>query len=105
MRANLVGRSVVSAITQTPASGPFDPLTTPPMSSASIATCGAALLCWAAAGAAVPVRYSAKAAAAKALAATPDCNLLVVFIPSSLLVSPDVTTGRSAGGEFDNSLV
>jgi len=31
--------------------------------------------------------------------------LLVVFIPSSLLVSPDVTTGRSAGGEFDNSLV
>src|SRR5215471_3069190 len=38
MRANLVGRSLVSAITHTPASGPFGPLTTPPMSSASIAT-------------------------------------------------------------------
>src|SRR5262245_4534475 len=31
MRANLVGRSLVSAITHTPASGPFDPVTTPPM--------------------------------------------------------------------------
>src|SRR5678815_1933955 len=33
-----VGSSVVSAITQTPASGPFGPVTTPPMSSPSIAT-------------------------------------------------------------------
>src|SRR3954467_6631132 len=32
MRANLVGKSVVSAITQTPASGPLGPFTTPPMS-------------------------------------------------------------------------
>src|SRR5215468_5414990 len=38
MRANFVGRSVVSAMTQTPASGPFGPVTTPPMSSASMAT-------------------------------------------------------------------
>src|SRR5436190_498950 len=38
MRANFVGRSVVSATTQTPASGPLPLLTTPPMSSASIAT-------------------------------------------------------------------
>jgi hypothetical protein len=30
MRANLVGKSVVSAITQTPASGPFEPRTMPP---------------------------------------------------------------------------
>src|SRR5918992_400132 len=29
MRANFVGSSVVSAITHTPASGPFGPLTTP----------------------------------------------------------------------------
>src|SRR5436853_6448938 len=32
MRANRVGRSVVSAITQTPVSGPLAPFTTPPMS-------------------------------------------------------------------------
>src|SRR5205823_5156400 len=38
MRMNFVGRSVVSAITQTPASGPFAPVTTPPMSSLSMAT-------------------------------------------------------------------
>src|SRR6516165_10057227 len=45
--ANLVGRSVVSAITQTPASGPFGPLTTPPISLSPMVTpagavCGAA---------------------------------------------------------------
>src|SRR6516162_9394634 len=36
--AYFVGRSMVSAITQTPASGPFVPVTTPPMSSSSTAT-------------------------------------------------------------------
>ncbi len=35
---NLVGRSVVSAITQTPGSGPFALVTTPPMSSLPIET-------------------------------------------------------------------
>src|SRR5256885_5350132 len=45
MRANLVGVSVVSAITHTPASGPFELVTTPPMSSGSIATVGALLCC------------------------------------------------------------
>src|SRR5262245_19989664 len=35
---NCVGRSVVSAITLTPASGPFALVTTPPMSSTSTAT-------------------------------------------------------------------
>jgi hypothetical protein len=35
---NFVGRSLVSAITQTPASGPLGPVTTPPMSSLSIWT-------------------------------------------------------------------
>src|SRR5207248_9237111 len=38
MRVNGVGRSVVVAITQTPASGPPGPVTPPPTSSLSIAT-------------------------------------------------------------------
>ena len=38
LRANRVGSSVVSAITQTPASGPLALVTTPPMSSASMGT-------------------------------------------------------------------
>src|SRR5215813_1971021 len=42
MRANLVGSSVVSAITQTPASGPDAPTTVPPMSVAPTVTA-----CWA----------------------------------------------------------
>src|SRR5262245_46255830 len=41
MRTNRVGRSVVSATTQTPASGPAGPETTPPMSSLSIGTVAA----------------------------------------------------------------
>src|SRR5262245_34773375 len=44
MRANLVGRSLVSAITHTPASGPFDPVTTPPMSVAPTVTVGCCAL-------------------------------------------------------------
>jgi hypothetical protein len=43
--AKRVPSSVVSAITQTPASGPNRLVTTPPMSSPSIAT--AAAVCWA----------------------------------------------------------
>ncbi len=35
MRLKRVGSEVVSAMTQTPASGPFGPVTTPPMSSGS----------------------------------------------------------------------
>src|SRR5439155_3433005 len=42
---NFVGRSVVSAITHTPASGPFALATTPPMSSLSIATVATPLCC------------------------------------------------------------
>src|SRR5262245_30175797 len=38
MRMKRVGRSFVSAITQTPASGPFGPVTVPPISSLSMAT-------------------------------------------------------------------
>jgi hypothetical protein len=42
IRTNRVGRSVVSAITQTPASGPEAPVTTPAMSSLSIGIASAA---------------------------------------------------------------
>src|SRR2546421_8707309 len=38
MRTNFVGRSWVSAITHTPASGPFGPVTTPAMSVGPIGT-------------------------------------------------------------------
>src|SRR5262245_61961844 len=44
MRANLVGRSLVSAITHTPASGPLVPVTTPPMSLAPTVTVGCCAL-------------------------------------------------------------
>src|SRR5262245_23779563 len=42
---NLAGKSVVSAMTHTPASGPFALATTPPMSSLSIATVAPPLCC------------------------------------------------------------
>src|SRR5688500_18658640 len=42
MRTNLVGRSDVSAMTHTPASGPAAPVTTPAMSSVSIGIVSAA---------------------------------------------------------------
>jgi hypothetical protein len=38
-----VGNSVVSAMTQTPASGPFELFTTPPIESGPMDTCSAAL--------------------------------------------------------------
>src|SRR6266481_4191322 len=46
MRANLVGRSPVSAMTHTPASGPAGPVTTPPLSSPSRRTAPLPA-CWA----------------------------------------------------------
>src|SRR2546430_15985187 len=42
MRTNFVGRSWVSAITHTPASGPFGPVTAPAMSAAPMGTVWAA---------------------------------------------------------------
>src|ERR1019366_3990537 len=72
--ANLVGRSVVSAITQTPASGPLALVTTPPRS----------LLPMRIAGAALCPEFSPAAQAAKSTAmpaaAIPWYNTLVVFI-------------------------
>src|SRR3954451_20116739 len=59
MRANLVGRSVVSAITQRPPSGPFPPLTRPPMSLSPILTDVACCCCCAPAA---PAAASATAA-------------------------------------------
>src|SRR5262249_49974190 len=53
---------LVSAITHTPASGPFGPVTTPPMSSPSMATACAA--CWACAGTVGTPRNAASAMAA-----------------------------------------
>src|SRR5262245_39789619 len=45
MRANLVGSSVVSAMTQTPPSGPAAEMTTPPRSLLPISTVASALCC------------------------------------------------------------
>src|SRR5262245_30393346 len=73
--AYLVGSSVVSAITQTPASGPFAPVTTPPMSSLSISTAA----CCALAGAG-----TATAIAAMPIAAAVENRTCRRFILSSL---------------------
>src|SRR5882672_3084351 len=65
--ANFVGRSVVSAITQTPASGPLGPVTTPPMSPA----------------AALPVPWVLRQAvrsAARTAAAMPTYKIFLVFM-------------------------
>src|SRR5262249_9297575 len=105
--ANLVGRSVVSAITQTPASGPFGPLTTPPMSSASIATWPAAAPCWARTVVAGPVNHNPTAAIAIALIAAPvRRRLLSVMVSSRALVAPAPATGagRPDANAFNNSL-
>src|SRR5262245_27153989 len=59
--AYLVGSTVVSAITHTPASGPFALRTTPPMSSLSMATSAA---CWAGSRLGAPVSSTAMARAA-----------------------------------------
>src|SRR5262245_324938 len=69
-----VPRSFVSAITHTPASGPDGPVTTPPMSSASIATVTCALR-WAGANA---------NAAASPATATPRYHSLAILIGCSV---------------------
>jgi hypothetical protein len=77
--ANLVGRSVVSAITQTPASGPLAPVTTPPISAALTAT-----VCAMAVG----------ATSASAATATPEYNACLTFIAPSM-------SGKTANDVFD----
>src|SRR5437879_3256454 len=71
MRMKRTGRSRVSAITQTPASGPFGPVTTPPMSSLSMATACCACN---EAGATQPT-------AAIPIAATPVKKILRIVMP------------------------
>src|SRR6478672_11691503 len=80
MRANFLGRSVVSAMTQTPASGPFELVTTPPISSLSMLTdvpCW--LLSW--------LGHEAKKAAMPA-ATTPRYTILLVFTSCSFRCDP-----------------
>src|SRR5712671_1791463 len=82
MRMKRTGRSRVSAITHTPASGPFGPVTTPPMSSLSMAT----VLCacnWPGASASQPVRPTT---------ATPRYNADFIFIDRSLRIIADRPT-------------
>src|SRR5215472_11113073 len=75
--ANLVGRSVVSAITQTPASGPFGPLTTPPRSLSPTVTPAGAVCC---AASCAGERVSNSAAP---IAAPPKCRLAFGLIDGS----------------------
>src|ERR1700693_3206659 len=70
----LVGRSLVSAITQTPASGPFELRTTPPRSVSPMLTAG---VCCAKTG---PGEANA---AAMAMAATPEYKAALFLISLS----------------------
>src|SRR5262249_31306098 len=88
-----VGRSVVSAITHTPASGPFAPVTTPPMSSLSIATAVCAPSC---AGAAASSAATLIAATVKySLALSLMGALLVHFLHGAR--GPMRGSGRGRG--------
>src|SRR6185312_15052050 len=78
--AYLVGRSPVSAITQTPASGPFDPVTTPPISVAPMLTAG----CCARAG-------------SMANAATAADSIALRQMFSIFISSPEMTAGDPVG--------
>src|SRR6266508_4798581 len=85
---NLVGRSLVSAITQTPASGPLAPVTTPPMSSLSMATAVWALTCAGAAASkeAMPIAATVKYSLALSLMGA----LLVRYDSCAVAVVGDV---------------
>src|SRR6266576_5980072 len=80
MRMKRTGRSRVSAITQTPASGPFALVTTPPMSSLSIRTAALVL--------GSPPIWDAQAAINAAIpeAINIKASTFVFFIAISLLV-------------------
>src|SRR4051812_8821718 len=78
---NLVGRLLVSAMTQTPASGPRGPLTVPPISSGLREMFSSALK----AGEPAPVQYAANPSAP-----TPASNqtqtLFLIAVPSMFLL-------------------
>src|SRR5207249_11791158 len=74
--ANLVGRSVVSAITHTPASGPLGPRTTPPRSASPMTI--PEVCCARRAPMELPIPH------AIAIAATPAKKALLILILRSL---------------------
>src|SRR5271154_975492 len=78
MRLNRVGSSVLSAMTQTPASGPCGPETTPPMSFAPIAIAAGAFCGCARAGTDTPANNAA--------ATTNTGSLFLIFMSPSLPV-------------------
>src|SRR5580765_7315014 len=92
MRANLVGRSVVSAMTHTPASGPLGPVTTPPMALPSIRTAPPAP-CWALSVPAAPAQITAIA-----ITVTPRYRsrliLMALLLSSRPTVDRVLPTGR-----------
>src|SRR4051794_34684483 len=79
---NRTGKSRVSAITHTPASGPLGPVTTPPISSLSIATAAAGACC-ALTGTAVSAVKAAIAADTK----RPRLMLFIRMVHRSLVLS------------------
>src|SRR5215467_4966769 len=87
MRANFVGRSVVSAMTHTPASGPLGPVTTPPMALPSIRTAPPAP-CWALSVLAAPAQITAIA-----ITATPRYGSRLILM--ALLLSSHPTIERA----------
>src|SRR6185369_6774327 len=92
MRANRVGSSVVSAITQTPASGPAGPVTTPPMSSPSMR--GAPLpACWA-------PSVTTEPAQARAIAIATTTR----YRPCFLVMAPLLLPGQDRGFVLLDSL-
>src|SRR6516164_4379322 len=103
MRLNCAGSSLVSAMTQTPASRPCGLETTPPMSFSAILIAATSACCCARAGADTPASNTA--------GATNIGSLLVIFMSPSLaapagsaLYQPDLfdlrKVGRSDGAEF-----
>ena len=85
---------MVSAITQTPASGPLALRTAPPMSVAPTVTPGG-VLCWA-----LSRVGGAARSAASAIVATPKYNLLLMLMCAFLVVvmRAPVANGRSGNG-------
>src|SRR6267378_2275471 len=95
MRMKRTGRSRVSAITQTPASGPFRPVTTPPMSSLSMATACCACN---EAGATQPTT-------AIPIAATPVKRILRIVMPPCSSWSPSGITREPRSSQLQRHRV
>src|SRR5687767_15945260 len=83
--ANFVGRSDVSAITHTPASGPFAPVTTPSMSSLSLVVASLAR----------PVVQAAQSAADATIATVSPVRYLIVLFSRATTVGRDRSAERA----------